>query len=295
MATYACYGITLRSAIELPELGPPVDEHGEPDIRIDVGPVGPPPHTAVELGSGMWRDPGSCGFVVDDVARFEIHAGRHIVVDHRPGAPLADVRLFLLGTALGAAMMQRGNLVLHGNAIRVGDACAVVVGHSGAGKSTLAAEFARRGIDVLSDDVVPIDPAGRALPGYPRIKLWEDALTRLGRGSRDLERVRAHAPKYSLPITRTRSAPLEVRWVYSLETHDGSEVRFAGVSGIEKFELLSEHTYRPQLIHDSSTEWQHAQQCAALGARAQVTRVLRPRDTMTPDATADAVLSHLSR
>ena len=102
-----------------------------------------------------------------EVADYVAHGGATITVDRVVGAHDRDVRLFLLGTMIGAIMMQRGHLVLHGNSVRIGGSSAVVVGHSGAGKSTLAAEFLSLGLDVLSDDVVPVDAEGRALTGYP--------------------------------------------------------------------------------------------------------------------------------
>lgn len=297
MATYVCYGLTLRSAIELPELDANrADDVADElaDVVIELGEVGESPSSAVGVEAGIWRDESSCGVAVSDVARFAAHEGRRIVVEPAAGAADRDVRLFLLGTVMGAIMMQRGHLVLHGNAIRVDDACAVVVGHSGSGKSTLAAEFVQRGLDVLSDDVVPVDSAGRGLAGYPRIKLWEDALARIGMTSDGLEPVRTAAPKFNVPIARSEFGALALRWVYALETQDGPGLDIVPVAGIRKFELLSEHTYRPQLLFDRASTWQHAQQCAALGARARVARVRRPAATMTPAATADAVLADIA-
>jgi hypothetical protein len=297
--SYVCYGLTLQSEIELPELdsraltdvADVTDSAGvSADITIEFARLSGPPPSAVVVAGGLWRDATTCGLLIDDVARFEARDGHRIVIDAVPGADERAIRLFLLGTVMGAVMMQRGHLVLHGNGFRIGDACAVVVGHSGAGKSTLAAEFAGRGLGVLSDDVVPIDASGRALSGYPRIKLWEDSLDQFGLVPDGLERVRAEAPKYSVPIAGSDATALPVRWVYSLETHDEPELALAPVTGIAKFELLSEHTYRRQLLVDQAAIWQHAELCATVGEQAQVARILRPTARMTPAATADFIL-----
>ena len=165
MTSYTCYGLKLKSDIPLPELGAEQDETATPDIVIERGVVTGPPHDATMIREGMWRSPTSIGIDIPQVARFVADDGRRIVIESEPDVPDGDVRIFLLGTMIGSIMMQRDHLVLHGTAFRVGNACAVVVGRSGAGKSTLAAELARRGLDVLSDDVVPIDAVGRALPG----------------------------------------------------------------------------------------------------------------------------------
>jgi hypothetical protein len=286
-----CYGLVLASEVPLPDL-----EAAAPGSAVDVtirrGPAAAP-SSATSLPLGLWRDGGRIGLEVPGIASYVVRAGREVVVDALPGADARTVRAFLLGTVLGALMTQRGHLVLHGNAFRVGDACAVVVGRSGAGKSTLAAELQRRGYDVLADDVVPVDGLGNALPGHPRIKLWEDAVERLGVDPVDLERVVGPLAKYQLPVPRTVTTPLPVRWVYVLERHEGPELGIEPVRGMETFELLHEHTYRNELVHGRAAVTAHLTQCARLAARVRVSRVARPAATMTAEATAAAILSDL--
>ena len=290
--TYRCYGLVVSSELELPDLGTPVpDATAAPDVVVRRGSLEPP---AVEPGPyGLWRDGDRCGVLVPEVARYEARAGREIVVDAIAGADPAAVRLFVLGSMMGAVMMQRDHLVLHGTAVRVGEACAVVLGNSGAGKSTLAAELDRRGLDVLSDDVVPVDAEGRAVPGYPRIKLWSDALERLGVDPAGLERVRDKHEKFQLPLQRADLEPLPVRWLYALERHAGEDLRLTPVHGAETFALLHEHTYRNELLQGAGPAARHLQQCAALVGVARLTRVARPAESMTVEATADAILADI--
>ncbi|MBO9520030.1 MAG: hypothetical protein J7518_00720 [Nocardioidaceae bacterium] len=297
LTRYSCYGLVLGSEIPLPDLGEPIAGDAVPDVLIRYGGLpAPPPGT--DLGLGLWRDGEVCGVEVDEVGRYRATA-TEIVVDPLPEADPKAVRLFLLGSAMGATMMLRGCLVLHGNAFRIGHgddaACAVVLGHSGAGKSTLAAELHRRGHDVLSDDVVPVDADGLALPGYPRIKLWDDALDRLGRGTGDLERIHDDHPKFQVPLERGALAPLPLRWVFVLERHAGGDLRVEEARGAVTFALLHEHTYRHELVHGPAAVAAHLQQCARLVERARVRRVLRPAETMTAEATADAILADLAR
>lgn len=294
-ATYRCYGLTIRSEIELPELGDVCESGADADIAIVIGALDDPFAASPDDPDRVWRTGPACGFTVPGVARFEMHDGRRIIVDPEIGIEDRHIRLFLLGTALGVIMMQRGHLVLHGNAIRIGDECAVVIGASGAGKSTLAAEFARRGLDVLSDDVVPVDPEGRALTGYPRIKLWDDALIRLGCSPEAFEPITGSVAKFHFPIVRGDFGALPLRWVYSLETHDGDSLELEPVAGIEAFDLLREHTYRRQFIVDAATSWEHLQQCARLDRQARLVRIRRPARTRTAEATAGAILQDIER
>jgi hypothetical protein len=179
---YSAYLLSIDSEIALPELS--VDSAGSeeaPDVIIrlgDVNPDGLP--EGLQLGPCLWVGRDRLWYHVPNVARFLVQDGNSIRIDPEPGADDDSLRLFLLGSALGALLMQRGYLVLHGNAIRVGNQCLVCVGDPGAGKSTLAAGFMQRGYAVLADDVVPVDEGCRALPGFPRIKLWQDAVDKLG-------------------------------------------------------------------------------------------------------------------
>ena len=168
MPTYQCYGLTLHSEIDLPELTA-VDDVEQPDVVIERAAVDEPTPEAVRLPWGMWRDDHHFGLHIIDVARFQVTDGVHVRVAESREAEAGHVRLFLLGTVLGAVLTQRGYLTLHANAVRVGEHAALVMGPSGAGKSTLAAELSRRGLDLLADDVVPVDADGLAWPlsGWP--------------------------------------------------------------------------------------------------------------------------------
>jgi hypothetical protein len=295
MSIHRCYDLTWSSETPLPELGEADRRFHRlpPDIEIVDGAVAEPSEDAARLPYGMWWHGKSFGLDAVGVAHYLADDGRRVTIERRPGADEDDVRLYLLGTVMAALMMQRDHLVLHGNAIRLGGACAIVVGHSGAGKSTLAAEFVRRGIDVLADDVVPVDAAGLAKPGYPRLKLWEDSLGVLGLHAGSLQRLTSSLPKYHVPVTRDGLEPLPVRWIYALETHDRPNLELEPVRGLATYDVLREHTYRRELIHDDAASWRHLKQCAALAATAAVTHVRRPAETMTPAGTADAILADI--
>ena len=65
------------------------------------------------------------------------------------------------------------------------------------------------------------------------------------------------------------------------------------MNGAATFGLLHEHTYRNELINGPGPTAQHLEQCARLVAAARVSRVRRPAGTMTPAATADAILADI--
>lgn len=290
---YTGYGLRIDSDLPLPDLAPePSSPASLPDVVVRLGPVEPPSAGAVLLPRGLWVDGERIGIDVPEVGRYACSGGSLITVEAAPGASADALRLFLLGSALGCLLTQRGLLVLHGNAFVVDGGCAVVLGHSGAGKSTLAAEMHRRGHLVLSDDVVPVDAAGRAIPGWPRIKLWQDALDRLGLPATGLDRVDDRFQKFHVPLDRSGSlTPVPVRWIYVLDRYDGP-LRVVPVTGAAAFAGLHEHSYRSEVLVGELRRT-HLARSADLVRTARLARVDRPRGIDSVVASADAILTDI--
>jgi hypothetical protein len=275
---YFAYGLPIDSDIELPELGDPLEPEGEADLVIRLGEVA---RFGTEGGGGRnrvrWIDPSHFWLHIDEVAHYRVCDGREIAVMIEPGADEAAVRLYLLGSVCGAMLMQRGTLVLHGNAIRIGDSCLVCVGDSGSGKSTLAAGFLKRGFEVLADDVVPVDDQGRVIPGFPRIKLWQDAADQLGLPTDGLLRISPDMDKYNIPIIQNRShTRLPIRWIYLLTKDDVDDISIERIAGLSRFRLLMDNTYRNDYINGQKMFAYHLQECSRLAGQAGVSRVVRP-------------------
>lgn len=289
---YRGYGLLIDSELPLPDLASEPDPHARADVLARLGPVAPPSADAVLLPRGLWVDGERIGIDVPDVGRYACTDGSRITVEPAPGASPDALRLFLLGSALGCLLTQRGLLVLHGNAFVVDGGCAVVLGHSGAGKSTLAAEMHRRGHLVLSDDVVPVDAAGRAIPGWPRIKLWQDALDRLGLPSTGLGRVDDRYQKFHVPLDRSGSlAPVPIRWIYVLDRYDGP-LRVVPVAGAAAFASLHEHSYRNEVLVGELRRT-HLARSADLLHTARLARVDRPQGVDSVATSADAILTDI--
>jgi hypothetical protein len=90
------------------------------------------------------------------VGRFLIKGGHEITFDLDAGADERDAVVYVLGSAFGILLHQRGHLVLHASAIAVGSGAVIFCGPSGAGKSTLAAALLRQGYPFIADDVCHI-------------------------------------------------------------------------------------------------------------------------------------------
>jgi len=290
-ARYVAYGLNIASEYALS--GPrSTHRHEPPDVTIEAGRVDL--HSvdgSLGVAPGIWASGRVLWFDVPDVAAFRVEDGRRIIVEGSPGADRAEIGLYLAGVALGTILMQRGLLVLHGNAVRVGQSAVVCVGHSGSGKSTVAAEFARRGYQVLSDDVAPVDDSGRALPGIPRVRLTAEAMSALRFETGGLRPTGPDVKyEYLLPEPSFATDAAPVRWVYVL-TPGASGPHIEEVQGMDRLIHLHAHTYRFGLLQAMGMEVSHLHACADLARRANLAVVERSRADSCVEDVVDAILA----
>lgn len=275
---YTAYQLRISSELALPELHSADRLDLPADVSITFGDVPVDGITdGTRLGPFLWSTPRALWLNIPQVARFLVEDGSRIAISPCAGVDEASIRVFLLGSALGALLFQRGLLVLHGNAIRVGDACMVCVGASGAGKSTTAAGFLQRGHAILADDVVAIDALGRALPGFPRLKLWQETAARLDIETGDLARIRPTLEKYHYPLAaQFGEDPLPVRWIYVLGHHNRDDILFEPVTGMQRYAPLHEHTYRRRYLSGMALSKEHLASCGKLAGQIRMAKVTRP-------------------
>jgi len=291
---FVAYTLLIDSDLDLPELMP-ASHCGDrpPDVRIRLGCPDEP--LLQQLSPNVWTDQHRLLLQIADVASLLIEEGRQITVCPFPGVDPDLLRVYVLGSAMGFLLFQRGHLVLHGNAIRIGDACMVCVGRSGAGKSTLAAGFIQRGFAALADDVVPIDAQFRALPGFPRIKLWQDSAAQLGINTDGLSRIRPDLEKFNIPLgERFADRPLPVRWIYVIEPDPAPGVSSESMPGLWRLPHLLEHTYRIEFMSSLALQANHLQLCGQLAGRVHFKRVRRPANGFLLDALIDHLLADMT-
>jgi hypothetical protein len=255
---YGVFGLRLQSEIALPELFAAPDA-GEADVVIRFG--------RVEGEHAL--TPEAIRLVIPKVASYLITGGREIVIDPVPGCSERNIRLFLLGSALGGILHQRGLLPLHANAIEIDGRAVAFMGHSGAGKSTMAAWFLDRGSRVLADDVcvVTMDESGRpfAHRGIPRLRLWREAIEVSGRAVEDYELSFDDMDKYNVPTPRPDDAgPLPLDHVYLLRKAEGGASGIRRLEGVEAVDALVANTYRGGYVGRIGATRQHLTACLEL-------------------------------
>jgi hypothetical protein len=217
------------------------------------------------------------------VGRFLVRAGKEILVDPAPESDDREVRAYLLGTAFGVLCHQRGITPFHASAIDVADGGVAFVGASGAGKSTLVAALARRGHEIISDDVcfLQLDSKGnvRVRPGIEHIRLWEDAVCALGYEGPGIEREMHGYNKYFVPVKSPRS-PLRrrrLRRVYQLYPAPDGAIEVTRLQGATAVEVLMQNVYRLGLAERSGCKPNAFSVCAAAARNVLLFRLSRPK------------------
>ncbi len=254
---YWAYGFRIHTELVCPEL-PPLPEHtGNPDVTIELMPQATPASEA-PAKTCYEVQPGSFSLTVPGAAHYRVEEGRRIFIEPLPGAEPEKIRLFLLGSVMGALLYQRGLFPLHGSAVATPWGAMIFVGRQGAGKSTLAAQFHRRGYRLLSDDVcaVAMTPDGlQVLPALAHLRICADAYERLGAPHTG----RFEVDKFVVPMGEGYCPyPAPLRAIHVLRVSDSGTPQdaptFHVLSGFDRVHLLLENLYRPQYLKGQKTQ-----------------------------------------
>lgn len=213
------------------------------------------------------------------VASFLIKSGREIIVDLASNVDDKSVRPYILGSALGILMHQRGLLVLHGSAVSVGGHAVAFLGRSGSGKSTMAAALSIR-YPLVTDDIAAVkgdmDPP-LVYPAFPQIKLCPDAAQSLGYDPSRLLSISSDEDKLTAQMENGFSQhPLPLRRVYILE--DGISNEIQEINRQDAMMALVNNTYTLRYLKAQVKVSLHFQQCANVVKYVPVRRLIRPRD-----------------
>jgi hypothetical protein len=208
----------------------------------------------------VWRLASGCGFRFrySDATEFVVDAhGDNIWATWPPSMTLEDAATYLLGPVLGFVLRLRGITCLHASAVVGSGKAIAMVGSPSAGKSTTAAALARRGLAVLSDDIVALEEVGhefRVQPGYPRLNLWPDSVQALYGSPDGLPLITPGWEKRFLDLTQPPYTfcqdPSPLAAVYLLQDEDspGVVLRIAAAPARAALMSLVANTYANYLL-----------------------------------------------
>lgn len=277
---YFAFGMEIDSEFPLPELLQGNLE-AESQVAIRLGKV---PDSLPEPAFSGVRFQGSIDaflLKVDNVAKYLVRKGNSIVVEPCAEANEKDIRLFLMGSAMGALIHQQGILPFHGSCVIIHNKVVIFSGASGAGKSTLAASFIKKGFPLITDDVcvITLDTEGMPVvhPGYPQMKLWADSLEKMGEQTKALTLVREGIKKFNLPVhPHFHQKPEPLNGIYIISTKNTEGFKIESFKGIDKFNVLKNNTYRLNFIKGTGTTSSHFKHIEAIARLCFVKKIERP-------------------
>jgi len=284
MFFYKSYGLRIRSDFRFAEL---VEGGTGEDVWIKKGTLRKPSTlepTAIHrygieaLFGGTSQDaylrwPG--------IATLRAKCGSRLIVDlDSDQLETALLGPYILSEPLGLVLSQRGFLLLHASAVRVGGQVVVFVGPAGVGKSTTAAAFATSGHTVLADDMVglTLNPGGLPIlyPACPRIKISPSAAKALG----------IHASSLSPLFTGCRKreirqdgvfpvGPFPVTQIFVLQESPDT-LNITRTSGLEAFFGLVRFFPCPGALLQGSALTLHFEHCVRLLDQVEMWSLQRP-------------------
>ncbi|SFI28418.1 hypothetical protein SAMN02799624_00112 [Paenibacillus sp. UNC496MF] len=297
---YAAFGLRFASEIPLPELSAPAygGEGEQADVTIAYGAVDRLEDELDAAGSNFSRIGNRFLFLIPETAFYSIEDGNRITVSPLPGADPEKVRVYLLGTCMGALLLLRGVLPLHGSAVEIDGKAYAFVGDSGAGKSTLAAVFGDEGYRLVSDDVIAVTPDGAGgrpvvAPAYPQQKLWRQSLEQLGMNAERerLKPIYRETTKFAVPASaRFCETSLPLGGVFELLPAQVGAIAIRPLPNLERLRVLLLHTYRNRLIHRLGLAQWHFKTAADIANHTDLHQLSRPVEGFTARRLATAIL-----
>jgi hypothetical protein len=284
MYHYIAHGLRIIAEFPCPEFAPAIFEDHTADVIIGLGQTPAALEDPIQAGGFYQAKPNQFLLTLDQIqiARFWVQDGKRITIEPAPGSDKDTIRLFLMGSALGALLHQRGQVILHGSAVETERGAVVFVGPSGVGKSTLAATLQQKGYRVLSDDVcsVTYDAATQEAlihPGLAHLKLWADATEQLALTHFATRRVQPDLEKYALLFQDTYDpTPVRLQTVYLLAPSTFNEWQIEPLDQLQKVEALIANTYRQHFLQGLGVRPHHFLQLAQIARQVRLCRVVRP-------------------
>lgn len=291
---YKAFGLSITSEIHLPELSKASQSQAPAEVVIQKGDLTKKWAEVSDPNEFFAIKENFVMFKIDGVAIYSIQGGKRICVSPLEGSNEDQIRLFILGTCMGAILMQRKILPLHGSAIAIDGKAFAIAGSSGVGKSTLASEFLNRGYQLISDDLIPItfneENVPIVTPGYPQQKLWKESLNQFGMETNNYRPLIDRATKFSIPVNKQfANEPLQLVSIFELVKIKDEKINLLPINGLKCLRKLFKHTFRKSLLGRSGLmEW-HFTTITNLASKIDIFQLQRPTSRFTAYELADVI------
>ncbi|KAB7671710.1 aldolase [Bacillus sp. B1-b2] len=292
---YDAFGSKIYSEFYLPELIKYVDKQTKTDIHIIKKDLQEEWSSKSNPHSHFVFSHDSVLFCAQGIAIFSIERGSNIYVCPLDNNKQDEIRLYLLGTCMGALLMQRNILPLHGSAIAINGKAYAIVGECGAGKSTLARAFIEKGYKLITDDIIPLvettNKGSVVIPSYPYQKLWLESLNSFKMDADNYQAIAYREEKYSVPIQmQYENKALPLVGVIELKKERCSTIKYKEVLNLERLQTLYMHTFRNIFLQPLGLLPWHLSTTTRLLESIKIVQITRPDSYFTANELAEWIL-----
>lgn len=286
---YHLYGCKVESVIEIEGL--PSSSPSPPDITIELAevPFFIPRDSSQQSAWQAW--PSRFYLDIRSVARYLVENGNKIFIAPYKESNRLELSVYLLGSAFGALLWQRGLFPLHASAVTNGKISFAITGDQGSGKSTSVSSFLKKGFIFVADDICAFtfqpDNLCTIQPGPPILKLLQDAALRY-QLNLDENRFDLFDNKYRFKITKFVSIPTRCASLILLkDSKKTASVR--QLHGAAKITALHDASYRQILIDGLGLRAQHFNYCTLLAKRLTIWEIVRNKQSTSIDAMSETI------
>lgn len=183
---YFAFGLVFSSELELTEFLP---GEGTADVNIILDEVPTNIENPIEVFDEYQLSETEF-LLFKKVANYHVKYGNTITIQIHE-YDINRIKAYLMAIIMGALLIQRGLIPIHGSSIVINGKAIVFTGRSGAGKSTLCAALRKKSYEYMSDDITAIsinsDGVPVVIPAYPQQRLSRHAAKMLGYNVTNLE------------------------------------------------------------------------------------------------------------
>jgi len=228
--------------------------------------------------------------------------GREIAYLSKPGTPQETINHLLLDQVIPLVINLKGFEALHVSAILTSRGVVAFAGLTGWGKSTLAGSFLSKGYPLLSDDCLVLLEKGDhiyAVPAYPRLRLWGDALSCLLTKDGSRKPVAHYTQKCRVDIENNifSTKPQPLKRIYMIadpsEAKGRFDIKIERLFPQESFMTLVQCAFRLD-ITDRNMLIRQFHFLKRVASTVSVRRLIFPRDFNLLPAVREAIINDLN-
>jgi len=303
---YKVFGLVIESPIPLPEALPV-----EPDTRTDVKVTLVSSIDGISIDEdfiqarenrGWWQMvmPDSRILLNCSAGIYDIQDGVNIYINLYPDANEELIKIYLLGSVMGAIQIQRGRIPLHGGAVVTANGAMLITGEQGSGKSTMTSAFVHNGYKYITDDVSSVtieNERAMIVPAYPQRKLVRDACHPLGYDPEKLIMVDSMRDKFAIrDRINWQSEPVKLSLVIELcPTDRKNKITIEPVTGHQRIDYMRRILYRAWMHLSAEKALPPAvfKKILVIASQAGMYRVNVPRDIDRITSVAKDIITSL--